>query len=601
MKGYLKEYFKLLRFTKAYRGVLGLAFLCMGFSTIFDGISIGMIVPVSDRILTNKEIILPSHVPPFIVNLVNKLNQISPLAVLKATVVVIIFLFLFKGFFIFMQTYLMNVAGQGVVKEVRNSLYKKFQDLSMEFYSKKRTGELISRITNDVSLITHAISSSLADLIYQSMQLVLFAFLVFYLYWKMALVSFVLFPFIMLPVLKIGKRIKKFSFEVQNKMADLNSLLAETIQGAYIVKVFNREDYELSRFNKLNYHYYKFMLKIIKRKEMLSPITEFIGALGAVVILLVAGKEVIEGKLSFGIFGLFMGSLMSMIKPFKRLSRVHAENQHALAASSRIYDILEEEPKITEKYNALPINEFKERIEFSNVWFKYNEEEDFVLKDIKLEAKKGETIALVGHSGAGKSTMVGLIPRLYDSQKGGVLIDGEDVRELKIKDLRSLIAVVSQDLVLFNATVRDNIAYGREGATQQEIEEAAKKAFAYDFIQKLPQGFSTVIGDRGFRLSGGERQRISIARAILRDAPILILDEATSQLDSSSEQLIKEALYNLMKGKTTFVIAHRLSTVQKADKIVVMEKGRIAEEGDHASLISRKSLYKKLYDLQFNV
>jgi len=601
MKGYLKEYFKLLRFTKAYRGVLGLAFLCMGFSTIFDGISIGMIVPVSDRILTNKEIILPSHVPPFIVNLVNKLNQISPLAVLKATVVVIIFLFIFKGFFIFMQTYLMNVAGQGVVKEVRNSLYKKFQDLSMEFYSKKRTGELISRITNDVSLITHAISSSLADLIYQSMQLVLFAFLVFYLYWKMALVSFVLFPFIMLPVLKIGKRIKKFSFEVQNKMADLNSLLAETIQGAYIVKVFNREDYELSRFNKLNYHYYKFMLKIIKRKEMLSPITEFIGALGAVVILLVAGKEVIEGKLSFGIFGLFMGSLMSMIKPFKRLSRVHAENQHALAASSRIYDILEEEPKITEKYNALPINEFKERIEFSNVWFKYNEEEDFVLKDIKLEAKKGETIALVGHSGAGKSTMVGLIPRLYDSQKGGVLIDGEDVRELKIKDLRSLIAVVSQDLVLFNATVRDNIAYGREGATQQEIEEAAKKAFAYDFIQKLPQGFSTVIGDRGFRLSGGERQRISIARAILRDAPILILDEATSQLDSSSEQLIKEALYNLMKGKTTFVIAHRLSTVQKADKIVVMEKGRIAEEGDHASLISRKSLYKKLYDLQFNV
>jgi subfamily B ATP-binding cassette protein MsbA len=293
--------------------------------------------------------------------------------------------------------------------------------------------------------------------------------------------------------------------------------------------------------------------------------------------------------------------LMSMIKPFKRLSRVHAENQHALAASSRIYDILEEEPKITEKYNALPINEFKERIEFSNVWFKYNEEEDFVLKNIKLEAKKGETIALVGHSGAGKSTMVGLIPRLYDSQKGGVLIDGEDVRELKIKDLRSLIAVVSQDLVLFNATVRDNIAYGREGATQQEIEEAAKKAFAYDFIQKLPQGFSTVIGDRGFRLSGGERQRISIARAILRDAPILILDEATSQLDSSSEQLIKEALYNLMKGKTTFVIAHRLSTVQKADKIVVMEKGRIAEEGDHASLISRKSLYKKLYDLQFNV
>ncbi|UCG35160.1 MAG: ATP-binding cassette domain-containing protein [Candidatus Omnitrophota bacterium] len=601
MKSYLKEYFKLLKFTRPYRGVLALAFLCMGVSTIFDGISLGMIVPVSDRILTNKEIILPSHVPSFVVNLITKLNELEPLVVLKGIVIVIIALFLFKGFFLFMQNYLMNVAGQGVVKEVRNSIYKKFHDLSLDFYSKKRTGELISRITNDVSLITHAISSSLAELIYQSMQLALFTFLAFYLYWKLALVSFVLFPLILFPVVRLGKRIKKFSFEVQNKMADLNSLLAETIQGAYIVKVFNREDYELNRFKKINHHYYKFMLKSIKRKEMLSPITEFIGALGAVVILLVAGKEVIAGKLSFGIFGLFMGSLMSMIKPLKRLSKVHAENQHALAASHRIYDILGEEIKIIEKHNALSINEFKGGIEFSGVWFTYNEEEDFVLKDIKLEVKKGETVALVGHSGAGKSTLVGLIPRLYDSQKGRVLIDGEDVKELKIKDLRSLIAVVSQDLVLFNATVRDNIAYGREGATDQEIEEAAKKAFAYDFIQRLPQGFSTVIGDRGFRLSGGERQRISIARAILRDAPILILDEATSQLDSSSEQLIKEALYNLMKGKTTFVIAHRLSTVQKADKIVVMDKGRIAEEGDHTSLISRKSLYKKLYDLQFNV
>jgi subfamily B ATP-binding cassette protein MsbA len=601
MGRYIKEYLKLLKFAFPFKGILILASICMGVSTLFDGISLGMIIPLSDRVLTNKKIIVPVDLPPFLSQLIERLNLLPPMKVLRIMAVSLVILFLFKGIFIFLQNYLMNMVGQGVVREVRDKLYAKLQDLSLEFYGKRRIGELISRITNDVGLITHAISYGLTDLIYQTMQISLFTFLVFYIHWRLALISFIIFPLIIFPVIKIGRRIKKFSFQIQKKMADLNSLLAETIQGAYIVKVFSREDYELKRFKDINYHYYKFMLKSIKRTLLLSPLTEFIGAVGAVIILVIAGKDVIYGKLSFGVFGLFLGSLMSMIRPFKKLSNVHSINQQALAASQRIYDILEEEPKIKYLPNAKEIKEFKENIEFREVWFKYNEEEDFVLKGINLKVKKGEVIALVGPSGAGKSTLVNLIPRLYDPQRGGVYIDGINVKNLKLNSLRGLISVVSQEMVLFNATVRDNIAYGKKEAKEEEIVEAARKSYALEFIESLPKKFDTIIGDRGFRLSGGQKQRIAIARAILKNAPILILDEATSQLDSESEKLLKEALYVLMRGKTVFVIAHRLSTVQKADRIVVMEKGRIVETGTHSFLIQKDSLYKKLYELQFNV
>jgi subfamily B ATP-binding cassette protein MsbA len=601
MKDFLKEYFKLLKFAKPYRGILILASMCMGVSTIFNGISLGMIVPLSDRVLTNEKIIVPVHLPPFLAQLIEKINSASPLVVLKIMAVGVVILFLFKGLFIFLQNYLMNVVGQGVVREVRNKLYEKLQELSLEFYARKRTGELISRITNDVNFITHAISYALADLIYQSMQICLFTFLVFYIYWKLALISCVVFPLIIFPVVKIGKRIKKLSTETQKKIADLNSLLAETIQGAYIVKIFSRENYELERFKKINYHYYKFMLKSIKRTILLSPLTEFIGALGAVLILVIAGKEVIMGKLSFGVFGLFMGSLMSMIRPLKKLSNVYSINQQALAASRRIYDILEEEPTVKDKKAAVSIKEFRRQIKFEEVWFRYDKNEDYVLKDINLTVKKGEIVALVGHSGAGKSTLVNLLARLYEAEKGKILIDGVDIKDIKLSSLRSLISVVSQEMVLFNATVGDNIAYGNKEATEEEIVEAAKRAYAWDFIESLPRKFHTVIGDRGVRLSGGQKQRIAIARAILKKSPILILDEATSQLDSESEGLIKEALYSLMEGKTVFVIAHRISTVQRANRIVVMEKGKIIDIGSHSSLLQKDSLYKKLYELQFSI
>jgi len=601
MRNFIRDYLRLLKFVKPHIGILAAASLCMMVSTIFGGVSLGMIVPLSDRVLTNKKIIIPHNVPDFVSSIINKLNSMEPMHVLKAMAIVLILAFLLKGVALFFQNYLMSIVGQRCIKDVRNVLYRKMHDLSLDFYSRKRTGELISRITNDVGMITNAISYGLTDLIYQSMQIVLFTFLVFYIYWKMALISFVIFPLIIFPVIKLGKRIKKFSIQTQKSMADLNSQLAETIQGAYIVKVFCREDYEHKRFMKINQQYYKFILKSIKRIIILPPFTEFVGVLGAVAILIFAGRDVIEGRLSFGVFGLFMGALMSMIRPFKKLSAVYSINQQALGASGRIYEILEEPVKVKEKDNAIVHKEFDSCIAFDGVWFKYSDNEDFVLKDINLKVNKNDILAIVGHSGAGKSTLVSLIPRLYDPQRGRVTIDGIDLRDLTLHSLRSLISVVSQEMIIFNCTVRDNIVYGREGASFDDIVEASKRAFAYDFIQNLPKGFDTLVGDRGFRLSGGEKQRIAIARAFLKNSSILILDEATSNLDSESEKLIQKALYELIRGKTVFVIAHRLSTVQNATKIVVMDKGRIVEEGVHSELIKNSVVYKRLYQLQFNV
>lgn len=597
----MKEYLKLLRFVKPHLPLLFLASLCMGVTTLFNGVSLGMIVPLSDRVLTNKEIIVPTQLPPFLADFVEHLNALPPYTILKSMAIGIMMLFLFKGIALFLQNYLMSVVGQACVRDVRNKIYAKLHELSLDFYAKKRTGELISRITNDVTFLTQAISSGLTDIIYQTMQIMLFMFLAFYLYWKLALISLVLFPLLLVPLAKIGKRIKRDTLELQKKMADLNSLLTETLQGAYIVKVFCREDYENQRFKNINFQYYKYMLKTIKRTLFLSPFTEFVGSLGAVVILMIAGREVINGTLSFGVFGLFMGSLMSMISPFKRLSNVHSINQQALSASRRIYDILEEEPHIRQQEDSVDLKEFSRDIVFDDVSFHYPDAQENALSDIKLSVEKNDIVAFVGHSGAGKSTLVNLLPRLYDVTKGAIYLDGKDVREVTIRSLRELIAVVSQEMILFNGTLSENIAYGKLDATEEEIISAAKKAHAYEFINNFPEQFQTKIGDRGVRLSGGEKQRISIARAILKNAPILILDEATSHLDSESEKLIQDALKHLMQGKTVFVIAHRLATVQNADKIVVLHEGRIVEQGTHAQLLESSTIYKKLYELQFNV
>ena len=413
---------------------------------------------------------------------------------------------------------------------------------------------------------------------------------------KLAIISVILVPLIAFPIMKVGKVLRKLSKKSQEKMADLNSLLYETIIGTRIVKAFNMENYEIEKFNRVNFDYYKLSLKSIKRLLALNPITELLGALATVAIIWWCGQDIISGKISFGVFGVSMGALLSLLRPFKKLSQVHSINQQAVAASERIYEVLETEPTVAEKQNARELPGFKGKVAYENVWFNYGE--NAVLKGINLEMSKGQMLAVVGPSGTGKSTLLDLIPRFYDPQKGRILIDDVDIREYTLKSLRQQIGIVTQETILFNDTIKANIAYGNKAAAWDDIERAAVQAHAHDFIRHLPQAYDTVIGDRGMKLSGGERQRIAIARALLKNPPILILDEATSQLDTEAERIVQEALDRLMQGRTVFVIAHRLSTVRHAQRIVVLDHGLIVEQGTHAELLSRDGLYKRLYQMQ---
>jgi subfamily B ATP-binding cassette protein MsbA len=406
----------------------------------------------------------------------------------------------------------------------------------------------------------------------------------------------VLLPLISLPILKVGKVLKKISLRTQERMADINSVLHETILGVRVIKAFNMEQYEIDKFKKANYDYYKLSMKSIKRMLFLGPFTEILGAIAGVIVFWWGGRDVIAGKISFGVLGLFLGSLFSLIRPFKKISQVNALMQQAMAASNRIHEVLDTQSTIKEKEKGLVLEDFKDGISFAGVCFSYSRQE--VLKDINLEVKRGEILAIVGPSGAGKSTLVDLIPRFYDPNQGRITIDGQDLREFTLKSLREHIAIVTQEVVLFNDTIRANIAYGKPQASREEIEIAAIQAHAHNFIEAAPCGYDTVIGDRGMKLSGGERQRIAIARALLKNPPILILDEATSQLDTESERIVQEAINRLIQGRTVFVIAHRLSTIRHAHRIIVLESGRIVEQGSHENLLKNNSLYNKLYQNQ---
>ncbi len=593
----MRNYVKLFKFARPYYGELILSGVFMGIVTLLDVFRLSAIVPIVDRVFTNKPIMFThGKIPEFLEAILNQLNSFSPLKVLYILLIVVPVALVIRSVFEFLQSYMMSDVGQKVIRDVRNTVYDKLQSLSLDYFNQKRSGELISRITNDVKLIENAVSYALTDLIYQSFQVICFAFLTFFINWQMALISMVVLPLVAVPMIVVGKILRKLSKRSQEKMADINSLLVETFIGVRIVRAFCAEERELERFKRQNHDYYKIAMKSIKRMLILGNATELTGVAMALFIIYYNGRQVIGGVLSFGAFALFMAALLSLIRPFKKLSQVNSIMQQAVAASTRIYDVLDTQPTIQEKRGVTQLPLFKNSVVFENVWFNYAEQD--VLKGINLEVKKGQMLAVVGPSGVGKSTLVDLIPRFYDPRQGKILIDGVDIREVTIKSLRRQVGIVTQETILFNDTVKANIAYGNFSASQREIEEAAVKAGAHDFIRNLPQGYDTFIGDRGMKISGGERQRIAIARALLKNPPILILDEATSQLDLKSERVVQAALDKLIEGRTVFVVAHRLSTVRNATRIVFLDEGRIVEEGSHEELLKKDGLYRCLYQIQ---
>lgn len=602
----MKDYIRFLKFVKPHIWIMAIAVGCMIVSSGMGGVSLGMIIPLVDNILSGKAISIPgAQSPPvYLANLIDKINSIPRVVLLNWLILIIALIFFIKEMFLFFQTYFMSKLGQSVLRDVRLTIYKKLLELSNDFYGNKQVGELVSRVTFDVGIIVNSITEGLTDLLLQPIQLLVYlAILIwikvyFSISWPLTLITILIFPLVAYPVIKIGKKLRKISTATQESMSDINSLLFESIYGIGIVKSFSAEDYQIGKFRSYNNRYFKMLMKSVKRMTVISPLGEFVGVGCMAIVLWIGGKDVVEGRLSAGAFIAFLAALLSLIKPFKRLSRLYGISLQALAAITRVFNILDREPSVKDTKGAFGLSEFKDCIEFKDIDFSYDTD-IAVLKNVNIRVSKGEILAIVGMSGAGKTTLVSLLSRFYDAKKGRVLIDGKDIRDFNISSLRAQIGIVTQETILFNDSVRNNIAFGRPNAGIEDIIVAAKAANAHDFIMKMPDGYDTFIGDRGVKLSGGERQRIAIARALFKDPPILILDEATSQLDTESERLVQEAIDRLMTHRTVFVIAHRLSTIEHADKIVVLEAGSVLESGTHRELLEHSGVYRRLYELQF--
>lgn len=516
---------------------------------------------------------------------------------LKLIPLAVIGIYLLKGACSYFQTILMNFIGQRIVADLRAELYRKIQLQSLAFFTKNPTGTLMSRITNDVGFIQGAVSEAVTALLKDSFTLLCLVFVIFYRDWQLAIVAMFVFPLAVYPIAKFGQKMRQIATRTQVTLGSLTSLLQETISGTRIVKAFSMEEYEDKRFSVENERLFRLSLKSISINAISSPFMEFLGGLGISAIIFYGGYQVIHGQSTPGTFFSFLTALIMLYEPVKRLTNVNNTIQQGIAGAQRVFGIIDLVPEIRNRTDAAPLPRISREIEIRNVTFRY--EETPVLKNINLRIRTGEVVAFVGMSGGGKTTLVNLIPRFYDVTAGMILIDGHDIRNVTIESLRGQIAIVTQQTILFNDTVRNNIAYGDIVKTEYQIVAAAKAAHAHDFILRLPKGYDTLIGEQGTKLSGGERQRISIARALLKDAPILILDEATSSLDSEAEIEVQDALENLMKGRTTLVIAHRLSTIRNADRIIVLVNGEIREEGTHETLLSRQGEYCRLYSMQF--
>ena len=506
-----------------------------------------------------------------------------------------------KGICDYSGTYLVNYAGFGLITELRNALYGAILRRSSAFFQRHSTGTLISTIVNDIERVQFAMSNVLAESLQQFFTFLFTVGVVIVLGGKLAWLLVLFVPFIIFSSGKIGRRARTTTRKGQDKLADIQNILHETITGNRIVKAFSMESWEFARFRRAAQRLFRANLRSVAASSISSPLMDIIGSIALALLLLLGREQVVHGAMKPETFVAFIIAVFKLYDPVRKFALFYNNFQQALGASSEIFKFMDVQDEVQEKRGAIALPPFSKSIAFRDVSFCYQTEETTreVLHDIALEVKAGEILALVGSSGAGKSTLVSLLPRFFDVTSGEIAVDGHDIREVTLASLRSQIGVVTQETVLFNDTLRNNIAYGQPSVLQADVESAARAALAHDFIMELPAGYETVIGERGVRLSGGERQRIAIARALLKNAPILVLDEATSALDSESEALVQSALQNLMTGRTVIVIAHRLSTVRRADRIVVLENGTIAEIGRHEELMQKAGIYRKLYDLQF--
>jgi subfamily B ATP-binding cassette protein MsbA len=568
---------RLLNYSRPYRGRFMLALIAM---LVYAGAQAGvgyLIAPIINRVLPSAD---------------GTSFRFWALAIIGA--------YLAKGLGSYFSTYLMTDIGQRVVRDIRHQLFRHILDQSAAFFSRRTTGQLMSRITNDVGQVQQVVSETVGDLLREGLTVIGFAALMFWYDWKLALVAFTGAPLVVYPLIRLGQRVRRSTRRSQEQLEHLSHLTAEAFAGHRIVKAFGGERHEAERFAAASERLYRTNLKITSTVSLLPPMMEFLGGVAIVALLWYGRRRIGAGAIDQGSFLAFIFAAFMMYTPIKRLSRVNANVQQAMAAATRIFEMLDTHSEVVERPGAQPLAAVMRGIEFKDVSFAYDDGAGkAVLKNVSFGARAGQVIALVGLSGAGKTTLVNLLPRFYDVTGGSIQIDGVDIRDVTLKSLRHQIGIVTQETVLFDDTIANNISYGVQGSTPQAIEEAARAAHAHDFIQTLPAKYETRIGERGQRLSGGQRQRLAIARALLKNSPILILDEATSSLDAESELLVQDALANLMRNRTAFVIAHRLSTVRRADAIVALERGRVAEIGRHEDLLAKPAgVYAKLYALQ---
>jgi subfamily B ATP-binding cassette protein MsbA len=599
----MPQLMRLLRYVRPYAWQVAVSVVLMALAGLMDGFRVLLVGPVFDRVLnpaSNSSNIVLVHVGSHMVRLqafvparLTNAWTIVAFCLLAATVV--------KGICSYAGTYLVNYAGFGLITDLRNQLYDAILRRSIAFFQRTPTGTLLSTTVNDVERVQIALSTVLAEFLEQVFTLLSMMLAVILLGRKFALVLVVFVPFILVSAGKIGRRVRSTTRHGQDHLAEIQNLLHETIYGVRIVKAFAMEAWETSRFRAAAKRLFRANLRSVRATTLSSPLMDIFGAVAVAMLLLLGRDQIKHGFFTAGTFLAFIFAVFKLYDPVRKFALFNNNFQQAIGASASIFAFMDAQDELREKPGAKALPAFSRHLRFEHIGFRYGSDPDSreILRDVDLEVRRGEVVAIVGCSGAGKSTLVHLIPRFFDVSAGRLSIDGHDVRDLTLASLRRQVGIVTQDTILFNDTLRNNIAYGQPQIAQAEVEAAARAALAHDFIMATPHGYETRIGESGVRLSGGERQRIAIARALLKNAPILILDEATSALDSESESLVQAALQNLMAGRTVFVIAHRFSTVRHADRILVLENGTIADAGTHEDLMSRLGAYRRLYELQF--